>query len=181
MSPKCHAETMKRKKCLLWIDKAKAKDKKLLGSLWYCNTYIYWQASNTAVHYAFISRGRGPPPDLFSLTGGEPPDRHDFFFWRNLKGQSDEEMVADREIRRPGGEFESTTGSVQGKDHERCKSIFHQPLGEPVGCAVDSKPASSARRSGAGSTRTILHSIFFLHPWQSHFFRCSCTSFGGLV
>ena len=46
----------------------------------YCKYSIYWQASNTAVHYAFISRGRGPPPDLFPLTGGEPPDRHDFFF-----------------------------------------------------------------------------------------------------
>jgi hypothetical protein len=34
---------------------------------------IYWQASNTAVHYVFISRGRGPPPDLFPLAGGETP------------------------------------------------------------------------------------------------------------
>ncbi len=33
-------------------------------------------------------------------------------------------MVTDREIRRPGGEFESTTGSVQGKDHERCNQYF---------------------------------------------------------
>jgi hypothetical protein len=53
----------------------------------YCKPYIYWQASNTAVHYAFISRGRGPPPDLFPLAGGETPGRHDFFFTK-LKGQS---------------------------------------------------------------------------------------------
>ena len=46
----------------------------------YCKYSIYWQASNTAVHYAFISRGRGPPPDLFPLAGGETPGRHDFFF-----------------------------------------------------------------------------------------------------
>jgi hypothetical protein len=42
----------------------------------YCNLYIYWQASNTAVHYAFISSGRGPPPDLFPLKGS----RQRFFF-----------------------------------------------------------------------------------------------------
>jgi hypothetical protein len=102
----------------------------VIDSVVYCKPYIYWESSNTGVHYAFISRGRGPPPDLFPLGGGEPPDRHDFFFFKKLKGQSnDEEMVADRETRRPGGEFESTTGSVQGKDHERCKSIFHQTLG----------------------------------------------------
>jgi hypothetical protein len=41
----------------------------------------------------------------------------------------DEEMVGDRrEVREPGVEFEITTGSVQGKDHERYGSIFHQPL-----------------------------------------------------
>ena len=35
----------------------------------YCKPYVYWQASNTTVHYAFISSGRGPPPDLFPVTG----------------------------------------------------------------------------------------------------------------
>jgi hypothetical protein len=49
-----------------------------------------------------------------------------FFFC--LLGLSYEEMVGDRETRQPGGEFESTTGSVQVKDHERCRSLFHQPL-----------------------------------------------------
>jgi hypothetical protein len=58
----------------------------------------------------------GVHPRIYFPWQGEPPDRHDF---KSLKGQSDEEMVADREIRRPGGEFERTTGSVQGKDHER--------------------------------------------------------------
>jgi hypothetical protein len=45
----------------------------------YCKTYIYWQASNTAVHYAFISSGRGPPPDLFPLAG-VPPRQTKIFF-----------------------------------------------------------------------------------------------------
>jgi hypothetical protein len=35
-------------------------------------------------------------------------------------------MVGDRERRQPGGEFESTTGSVQANDHERYRLIFHQ-------------------------------------------------------
>ena len=45
----------------------------------YCKTYVYWQASNTAVHYSFISRGRSPPPDLFPLAG-VPPRQTIFFF-----------------------------------------------------------------------------------------------------
>jgi hypothetical protein len=45
-------------------------------------------------------------------------------FW----GFPDEEMVGDRETRQPGGKFESTTGSVQTKDHECYRSLFHQPL-----------------------------------------------------
>jgi hypothetical protein len=93
----------------------------------YCKSYIYWQASNTAVHYAFISSGRGHPPDLFPLSGVPPRQTNDFFFL--LLGFPDEEMVGDREGRQPGGEFENTAGSVQSKDHERCRSIFHQPLG----------------------------------------------------
>ena len=31
-------------------------------------------------------------------------------------------MVGDREVRQPGVEFENTAGSVQGQDHERCRS-----------------------------------------------------------
>jgi hypothetical protein len=52
--------------------------------------------------------------------------RNDFFF--SVWGFPDEEMVGDHETRQPGGEFEINTGSVQGKDHERCRSLFHQPL-----------------------------------------------------
>jgi hypothetical protein len=57
----------------------------------YCKTYLYWQTSNTEVHYAFISRDRGPPPDLFPAAGPLPDwQTNDFFFfllglswWRN--------------------------------------------------------------------------------------------------
>jgi hypothetical protein len=68
----------------------------------------------------------GPPPRIYFPWQGSPPGRQRFFFV-TLRF-SYEEMVGDHEARQPGGEFESTTGSVQGKDHERCRSIFHQPL-----------------------------------------------------
>ncbi len=84
--------------CLLWNDEAKANIKGV-SLLWidkvrakkpiYCKTYIYWQTSNTAVHYAFISSGRGPPPDLFPLAGVPPRQTKIFFcgswfsWWRN--------------------------------------------------------------------------------------------------
>ncbi len=66
-----------------------------------------------------------PPPGFISPDRGHPPADKDFFLW--LLGFPDEEMVGDHEARQPGGEFENT-GSVQGKDHERFRSIFHQPL-----------------------------------------------------
>jgi hypothetical protein len=75
----------------------------------YCKTYIYWQTSNTAVHYGFISRGRGPPPVFFPVA--DPDER--FLFFCVFEVKHDEEMVGDHERRQPGGEFESTTGSVQ--------------------------------------------------------------------
>ncbi len=47
----------------------------------YCKTYLYWWGSNTAVHYAFISRGRGAPPDLFPVAGPLTDwQTNDFFF-----------------------------------------------------------------------------------------------------
>ena len=51
-----------------------------------------------------------------------------FFFLLGVSTRGDEEMVDDREARQPGGEFESTAGFVEGKYHERCRSIFHQTL-----------------------------------------------------
>ncbi len=50
------------------------------------------------------------------------------FFFLAVWGFPDEEIVGDHETRHPGGEFERTTGSVQRKDRERCRSLFHQPL-----------------------------------------------------
>jgi hypothetical protein len=76
----------------------------------YCNIYIYWQTSNTTVHYAFISSGSGPPPDYFPWAGVPPPADKDFFLW--LLGFPDEEMVDDREARQPGG-------SLQGRGAPR--------------------------------------------------------------
>ncbi len=60
------------------------------------------------------------------LAGDSPPGRQRFFFVTLVI--PDEEMVADREVRQPGGEFEITAGSVQAKDHEYYRSIFHQTL-----------------------------------------------------
>jgi hypothetical protein len=93
----------------------------------YCKTYLYWQASNTVVHYAFISRGRGPPPDLFPVTGSLTDwQTNDFFFLPFGAFLMKKWLETTKPDNR--GEFESTTGSVQGKDHERCRSLFHQPL-----------------------------------------------------
>jgi hypothetical protein len=61
------------------------------------------------------------PPQSSARVNPKP-----FFFC--LLGLPEEEMFRDHETRQPGGEFEITTGSVQGKDHERCRSLFHQPL-----------------------------------------------------
>ena len=54
----------------------------------------------------------GCPPELFEVT------EHLFFLF-GVPARGDEAMVADREARQPGGEFERTGGLVQGKDHER--------------------------------------------------------------
>jgi hypothetical protein len=86
----------------------------------YCKTYLYWQTSNTAVHYAFISRDRGPPRIYFPRQAPWQTGRQTIFFFP-FWVFPDEEMVGDRETRQPGGEFESTTGSVQVKDHECCR------------------------------------------------------------
>ena len=69
----------------------------------------------------------GVPPRIYFPWQGSPPGRQTIFFFA-FWGFPNEEMVGDRETRQPGGEFEVTTGSVQGKDHERSRSIFHQPL-----------------------------------------------------
>ena len=75
------------------------------------------------VHYGFISRDRRFLPDSIQVT------EHEFFFCLlGVPARGDEEMVGDCESRQPGGEFESTEGSVQVKDHERWRSIFHEPL-----------------------------------------------------
>jgi hypothetical protein len=49
-------------------------------------------------------------------VGGVPPRRKRFFFSTlGISSRDDEEMVDDREVRQPGGEFENTGGSVQVK------------------------------------------------------------------
>ncbi len=70
----------------------------------------------------------GVHPRIYLPWQTPPPDRRTIFFFCVFEVKHDEEMVGDRERRQPGGEFESTTGSVQAKDHERYRSIFHQPL-----------------------------------------------------
>ena len=74
------------------------------------------------VHVGFISRDRGYLPDLFMVQ------IMIFFFYLCGFVRGDEEIVGDREDRQQGGEFESPGGSVQGKDHEIYRSIFHEPL-----------------------------------------------------
>jgi hypothetical protein len=71
---------------------------------------------------------------LFPVTGVDPRiylwQIRIFFFvsWVFLHEVMKNLMVVDRETRQPGGEFEITAGFVQGKDHERSRYIFHQPL-----------------------------------------------------
>ncbi len=78
----------------------------------YCKSYIYWQASNTAAHYAFISSDRPPPPDLFPLTGGEPPGRHEEL---EVGGGGDDE---DYEIEAP------PPSDIDGCDWEGLSASF---------------------------------------------------------
>ena len=59
----------------------------------------------------------GCPPELFEVT------EHLFFLF-GVPARGDEAMVADREARQPGGEFEITAGCVQAKDHERCTLLL---------------------------------------------------------
>ena len=84
---------------------------------------MYCQSRNTEVHYTVISRVMGFPPEVFDVT-----EQVFFFPLFDVPARGDEELVDDRETRQPGGGFENTVGCVQGKDHERCRSIFHQPL-----------------------------------------------------
>ncbi len=80
--------------------------------------YIGRQVIRESIMHLFPVGGVHPRI-YFPWEVGSPPTDTNFFFSRSLKGQSDEEMVADREIRRPGGEFESTTGSVQDMGLEK--------------------------------------------------------------
>ena len=87
--------------------------------------YIGRQVIRQSILYLFLVSG--VPPRIYFQWQGFPPADKRFSFFR-LLGFPDEEMVGDREARQPGGELEITAGSVQTKDHDRCRSIFHQPL-----------------------------------------------------
>ena len=109
----------------------------------YCKFHIYWQTSNTAVHYTFISSDRGPPPDLFPLTG-VPPRQTIFFFcdswvflmkkwlatakpgnrggdsegWEDMEHMMEDEEVEDREEDEESVGEEEGEGEIGGEGNE---------------------------------------------------------------